>query len=289
MTKRAPLLMASTLGFALAGASGMSAARADELVVPKAAPAAEAEAAPPPPPANWMNYNARPLTLARGMLGIHGDIVTDVSSGRGGKPVWLTPNVYYGVTDQLTIGIAENVDAEFFPIGGGLCLGGKYCDKVLNNFSLDLLLSIARSPGSEIAIHAGGDVNEFSPFSVDVRGGAWVKFALTGPLALMADPSVSVWLLNPGPGKQEFVSVPLRLGYQVVEQVNVGLATGMNAYVNNFSKSVAVPVGLGALLTPNEKLDVGLNLTLSNVGGHHDPGFNALSNRTVALTVNYRI
>jgi hypothetical protein len=281
--------MASTLGFALAGVSGMSAARADELVVPKAAPAAEAEAAPPPPPANWMNYNARPLTLSKGMLGIHGDIVTDVSAGHGGKPVWLTPNVYYGVTDTFSIGIAENVDAEFFPIGGGLCLGGKYCAKVLNNTALDLLLSVARSTTSEIAIHAGADVNGFSPFSLDVRGGALMKFSLTGPLALMADPSVSVWLLNPGPGKQEFVSVPLRLGYQVVEQVNVGLATGMNAYVNNFSNSLAIPVGLGAFLTPNEKLDVGLNLTLSNVGGHHDPGFNALSNRTIAFTVNYRL
>jgi hypothetical protein len=282
--------MASTLAAALAGVSGAGAARADELVVPKAGPAAaEAEAKPPAPPADWMNYNARPLTLAAGMLGIHGDVVSDISSGRGGKPVWITPNIYYGVTDTFTIGVAENVDAEFFPIGGGLCLGGKYCDKVLNNVSVDLLLSVGRTPASEIALHAGADINAFSPLSLDVRGGAWLKFALAGPLALMGDPSVSVWVLNPGPGKQEFVNIPLRLGYQVADQVNVGLATGMNAYINNFSNSLAIPVGLGALLTPNPKLDVGLNFTLTNVGGHHDPGLTAFSNRTVALTVNYRL
>jgi hypothetical protein len=282
--------MASILGFALAGASGMNAARADELVVPKAAPAAEAEAAPPPAPANWMNYNARPLTLSSGMLGIHGDIISDLSTGKGGKPVWISPNFYYGVSDRFTIGIAENPDAEFLPVGGGICLAGSYCNnKILNNTSVDALLSLARAPTMEIALHFGADILPFSPFTLDVRGGALMKFAVTGPLALLADPSVSVWVVNRGGGNTEFLNVPVRLGFQVNEQMNAGLVTGVNGYLSGFADNFAIPVGLGLLLTPNEKLDFGASFTLSNAAGHHAAGFGAFTQRFLAITANYRI
>ena len=87
MTKRSPLLTASALAFALAGAAGAGAARADELVVPKATPAAaEPEAPAPQAPANWLVYNERPITLSKGMLLLHGDLVANLSSGHGGKP-----------------------------------------------------------------------------------------------------------------------------------------------------------------------------------------------------------
>jgi len=298
MTKRSPLLMASTLAVAywvvflavFLGVSGAGVARADELVVPKATPTAEGEPPPPRPAANWLVYNERPLTLSKGMLLLHGDLVDVLTSGQGGKPIWITPNIYYGVTDDFTIGIAGNVDAEFFPVGGGFCFGGTYCSNhILNKGSLDMLLSLLRAPGSAVALHAGADVSNFSPFVLDVRGGALMRFGLAGPLALLADPAVSVYVLNRGPGAEEWITVPLRLGFQINDQVNAGLATGLNAPVDGFAKNYAIPVGVMALLTPNERLDVGFNFTLGNVGGKHQSGQGAFTNKSIALTVNYRL
>jgi hypothetical protein len=291
MTKRSPLLTASALAFALAGAAGAGAARADELVVPKATPAAaEPEAPAPQAPANWLVYNERPITLSKGMLLLHGDLVANLSSGHGGKPIWLTPNVYFGATDDLTIGVAGNTDAEFFPIGGGFCFGGTYCSNhVLNKGSVDLLLSLLRASGSAMALHAGADITNFSPFQLAVRGGVLMRFTLAGPLALLADPWVSVYVLQREPGAQEFLNVPLRLGFQVNDQVNAGLATGLNAPLDTFSTAYAIPVGVMVLLTPNQKLDVGFDFTLANVGGKHAAGVGAFTNRSIALTVNYRL
>src|SRR5262245_13639161 len=86
-------------------------ARAEGLVVPKPT-SGEGESYSPPASTSWLDYNARPLTLAKGMVGIHGDLVVDISNNHWGKPLWITPNVYYGVSDSIMIGVAENPQAD---------------------------------------------------------------------------------------------------------------------------------------------------------------------------------
>jgi hypothetical protein len=268
----------------------MSAARAEGLVVPKNVPVADAP--PPPPPANWLDYNARPLTLSKGMLGIHADIVSNLSSGKGGKPVNIAPNLYYGVTDQLTIGVAENPEAEFLPVGYGLCLGGTYCNnKFFNNVSGDLLFSLARAPTMELVFHGGIDLAPLSPFTVSGRGGVLMKFIASGPIAIMADPSVSAGITGRGPptNNREYLNVPIRVGYQAAPQANVGLIADINGALDppmgTFFDGFSIPVGLNGWLTPNEKLDIGANFTFLNLAGRGG----GLAGRTLALSANYRL
>jgi len=292
--RSAPLSLASTLGIAIAAAISCP-AFAQELVVPNAGAASAAETAPgvtPSGPVNWLSYNARPLTPAAGMWALHGDFVANVSSGRGGKPFWITPNVFVGVTDKVAVGIAENPQAEFLPVGGGLCLGGSgYCNKVLNFLGPNLLISVSRSDAGEVVVHGGVDFY-FSPQELSARVGALMKFNLPSDLAIMADPTVVAGITDRSAGNKDYLYVPIRLGYQVSGQANLGLITGLNGSLDGnpgFSDNYSVPVGVAALVTPNDNLDVGLTFLFTSVGGPHQRGVGPFTDRSLSLTVNYRL
>jgi len=281
-------LTASALGLAIGlaiVAASPPASAAKGLVVPKAEPsAAPAASSSPSAQASWNDFNARPLTLPAGMLELHGDFVANISSGNGGKPIWLTPNVGYGLTDDLTLVLATNPQAEFLPIGGGLCLGTEqYCGHLFNSISPNAILSLVRTPGVGIAGHAGVDYN-FSPSLVGVRVGFLLKLVLPAALSIAADPTVVVFVTkrNTLPDDQ-ILLVPIRLGFQAAELVNVGVVSGVNGpLTGNFSQSYSVPVGVGAWIAATPSLDLGANLTFVNVRDGAD-------GRTVALSANYRL
>jgi hypothetical protein len=277
-------------GVSLVVASGS--ARAQGLVVPKKNKG-ESDAPAVPLENNWMDYNARPLTLNKGMVGIHADFVVDISANQWGKPIWLVPNVYYGVTDQLMVGIAESPKAEFFPSGGGFCLGNStYCKPrvfVPNNTSLDLVFSLNRAPTMELAFHGGVDIAPIDPFALSARGGVLLKVLISGPVAIMADPSISAGITKRAEGNKEYLSVPIRIGYQLHPQVNAGLVTGVNGALEGFADRFLVPVGLGAIAALTDKIDVAANLTFPAVVGTVQMGTSNVDYRSFAISVNYRM
>jgi hypothetical protein len=293
MKRAAAVVLPSMIGLLMLVASGS--VRAQGLVVPKTEKGAGEDAAAVPPPAtSWMSYHARPLTLTKGMVGIHGDLVADISADRWGKPLWVTPNLYYGVSDQLTVGIAMNPKAEFFPTGGGFCLSSdRYCSKffVPNNASLDLLFSFNRTSSLEVAFHGGVDLGSIDPFVASGRGGLLLKIALTSEVAIMADPSISAGITKRAApvNNKEFLSVPIRIGYQLHPQVNAGLITGVNGAISGFVDRFQVPLGLGALAALNEQIDVAVNFMFAAIAGNIAPMASHLDYRSVALTVNYRL
>jgi hypothetical protein len=294
MKRAAAVVLPSMIGFVISVTSGS--ARAEGLVVPKKVKASDEAAAAPPPPANWLDYNARPLTLGKGMVGISGALVADISANNWGKPLWLLPQFYYGVSDQLTVGITGNPRAEFFPNQGGFCLSSSaYCGGkaiIPNNASLDLLFSFNRAAMMEIAFHGGLDLRAFDPFVASGRAGLLIKVRINEQVAIMADPSVTAGITKRAApvNNKEYLSVPIRVGFQFHPQVNAGLITGVNGWLSGFADSYQVPVGLSLLAALSEKIDAAFNLTFPTVVGFV-PAANTsnFDYRSVALIVNYRM
>ncbi len=287
-----PLSTASALRLAIGLAVGLAilassppASAAKGLVVPKAEPAAApAAASSPSAPASWNDFNARPLTLPAGMLELHGDFVANISSSNGGKPIWLTPNIGYGATDDLTLVLATNPQAEFLPIGGGLCLGtAQYCGHLFNKISANAILSLVRTADVGIAGHGGVDYS-ISDSAVGVRVGALLKLVLPAAFAITADPTVVVAVTKRATlPEDQTLLVPVRLGFQAAELVNVGVVSGVNGpLTSHFKDSYTVPLGFGAWIAATPSLDLGANLTFVNVRDGAD-------GRTVALSANYRL
>jgi hypothetical protein len=260
-------------------------AQAQNAAPPAAPPAAEGAPATEPPPSGpdgappaavaavaavgGENYNTRPITLRTGGLKIEGDFVFNMSSDAVGKPIFITPNVYYGVNDQLTIGIAHNPLSEVFPFfGGGLCLTGDSgnCAKFYNNLSLDALYSFMRSAGLEVAGHGGLDFRSLTdPFLVALRLGAQIKFS-SGPLGIVADPAVIIGL-NDRDINNDLLFIPIRVGFQATNEFNVGLITGLWGAFDGFGDTYQIPLGAGAVFALNPMLDLRATFTFTNLAG----------------------
>src|SRR3954469_14156914 len=141
MTNRTFRLAVSTaLGLALAGLAGRAIAQDNAAPPAEGTPPAGGEAAAPaatapPAAATVASGSATDVTLRQGGIGIDGDVVIGLSKGNAGKPIQIVPNLYYGVSNELTVGFAHNPGAEVFQTqGSGLCLSGTPdCPKVYNN------------------------------------------------------------------------------------------------------------------------------------------------------------
>src|SRR5262249_28881865 len=153
--------------------------------------------------ADGTNYNTAPLTLKEGGIGVHADLVINLSKDLVGKPIEISPNLYYGVTPELTLGVATNPFANTLPLGGGLCLSGTSngCYKAFNNLSLDALYEVAPM----MAVHGGLDILAFSPdMLLSLRGGVKMKFG-SGPIGVLLDPALNIGLTKRDFGNKEFL------------------------------------------------------------------------------------
>ena len=279
------LFVASGAGVALADepaappADG-AAAPAGDAAAPAAAPAAPAAAA------GGTDFNSRALTPHAGGIAVYGALNINLSKSLVAKPVWITPNVYYGISDQLAVGVATNVFAETWDFApGGLCLGGQErgCFKTFNNLSFDALFSFMKQAGTEIAAHGGIDLLSIDPMFASLRLGVRGKVG-GGPIAVVFDPAINIGITKRDQGNKEAITVPVRVGFQASPELNLGLATGIQGPTSSFGDFYRVPVGVSGIFGLAPNIDVGAHFTFINLigKGHSADG------RILGLFLNFR-
>lgn len=269
-------------GSALAGgnaesAEGVPTAGGDAGTTPAPAegvPPGGKEAATRPPPAVasvTAPISATEATLHQGTINVDGDLVIGISKGNAWQPVQIIPNLYYGVSNELTAGFANNTNAEIFqavsaPGGRGLCLSGSSngCAHVYNSFSLDALLSFMRSSRLDLAAHGGVDF-VLDPFLLSLRLGVKAKAGI-GPLAIVFDPSLNIGLIKRDQNK-EVLQVPLRIGLMATQQLNVGVSVALSGQLDGFGDAYQIPLGAGATFALNGAVDLRAQFAFDNLAG----------------------
>lgn len=298
-------VVCSALGLALATlGSGSAFAQDNAAAAPEGAPPAApagGEAAPAvaatPAPAAAGPASPTNLTLHAGGVGVEADVVTSMSKSAVGKPFSIVPNVYYGVNDQLMVGIANNPGSEVFQTatGAGLCLAGTSngCPKVYNGVALDSIYSFSRSSTMDVGAHAGLDFLQFSPdLFLSVRLGVKGR-TMAGPLIITFDPSVNIGATKRDMGNKEVLQVPVRLGFLATPQLNLGLSVALlgilDPPVGGFGDYYQVPVGVGGTFAINQMLDVRAQFAFDNLLGKEFPGVGRADFRTLSIGVAYHM
>jgi len=293
MTNRtARFVVCSALGLALAMLAAPGRALAQDAPA-EGTPPAESTPAPPPAAAPASSsgggyLSPTDVTLRQGAISIDGDVVVNLSSGRVGKPVQIVPNLYYGVNDALTVGFAQNPLAEIFQTAGsGICFGGSSngCPGFYNNFSVDGLYSFLRSSTMDLAGHGGVDFGSLDPFRMSLRAGVKGKL-MAGPVMLVFDPFISFGLNDrSGPnGNKEVLALPLRAGFMVTPQLNVGASVGLIGPLDGFGDNVNIPLGAGATFAVSNMVDVRAQFTFTDLNGS-----GAADGRAMSVGAAYRM
>jgi len=231
-------------------------------------------------------------------VGAEADVAISLTKELAGKPFSIVPNVYYGVNDQLTVGLASNPGSEVFQstaAGNGLCLAGTSgnCPKIYSNISLDALFSFMRSSTMDLGAHAGLDTSFGDSTLLGVRVGVKSRM-LAGPAILTIDPALLIGVNHRSDfGNKEALIVPVRVGFMATPQLNVGLSVALigllDPPVGGFGDSYQVPVGIGGTFAINNNISARAQFTLDNLGGKVPDGAGRADARSLSFGAVYRM
>jgi hypothetical protein len=227
---------------------------------PSEAAAATVEGGPAPlTKANWpLALVDRPITLAKGLLEIRGNVQVNMSKSAVGKPFTIAPQIYYGVSDVLNVGLTHST---------GLCLSGKSngCAKVYNDVGVDVIYALTLKQ-FQAGAHVGVVLGSLDPGVAGINIGPLIQYTM-GKINFYFDPKVYIGLNKRDAGNKEKLDAPLEIDYQVTPKLAASLFTGIGGPFSHFGDFFTVPVGVGALFGMSTKLDIGGRFVFGNLAG----------------------
>lgn len=134
------------------------------------------------------------MPAKRGM--IHAQIGINLSTDNVGKPINLSPDIWYGVNDKLTVGLIHTSVGQTGIQGGvgtSLCLTGEDngCGKLYDNVGIDVRYSLKGDAKMQIALDGGLFVNSFDPFQLALKIGVAGRYRVSKQLALDFSPNIA--------------------------------------------------------------------------------------------------
>ncbi len=256
----------------------------------------------------------RPLTLAESMIEVTVPVGIGISKDRNGKPITLSPSIYYGVSDGLTVGIRHFA---------GLCFSGTPdCSRVYEDVSVDTLWRLWRGVSTDLALGVALNASPITdPLALSGEARLLGRFR-AGPAALMVAPTFEVGITNRDTiavrtaplafplatvpfgyfhgyvqeqrlGNRELIRVPVSLAVQATPALALALGASLDGPlsppVGSFSDLYTIPVGVVLVFSPSNMLDLGASLTFLNLLGNQRAGVDRTDLRAMQAFVSVRL
>ncbi|HEU5054865.1 MAG TPA: hypothetical protein VFU21_00010 [Kofleriaceae bacterium] len=252
--------------------------------------------------ASWpLEVVKRPLTLAAGMAEIGGDTLrVGVSGGEAfdaGEPILLAPELRYGLSGQLQVGITHT-NHSFFP-PAGICISGEEnkCPKLYNAIGAELEYAVSSGDSVDLSARAGATTGRFDPdFALGATAGVEIRFR-GGPIAFIVDPNVYIGIIErdtfpfgmADDTHPDYLFLPATLQYQLSTQMAVFLGSGLNTPFADMGDFYQIPAGVGGTYAINNRVDAGLELQFANILGKDSGTVEKFDERYIILRVAIRI
>lgn len=227
------------------------------------------------------------LTLPRSRLLLDAFVGINLSSGAAFKPLSLSPDIWYGATDDITVGLIHSgVGQTGFlgAVGTSLCLTGSSngCSDVYRGVGVDVRYKLKTGA---FAWAAGGGlyVRAFDPFQLAIKLGAIGRWT-SGKMAVELAPNLFFGLTNRAPdvmvvgatGNEETLNLPVTGLYALTPKASVAVQTGVQLPLQNTGDTYAIPLSIGGHFLATPDLSVNLAFSLPKlVGGGEGTGFDA--------------
>jgi hypothetical protein len=184
------------------------------------------------------------------MLGI------GVSDGDGFDPFHLPLHLYFGVSEDFTLGIVHDF---------GLCFN---CDRPYNDVGLGMLYRLTTSQNFELDLHAVAPlISNFDPFNMGGRIGVLGRVNIGSVVALVFDPSLYIGLTNRDEGNREGIGLPVWVYFQVTPSIAPFVGTGLHGPLDDFGDHYSGPLEAGSIFSVNADIDLGFVVQFWNALG----------------------
>ena len=279
-------------------------------LLPAAASAQESVLDRPVEKEGWPSeVTRRPLTLAQGMLEVTVPLGIGLDKDVAGKPIFLSPTIYYGVSDAFTVGIRHFQ---------GLCVsGGPECPKVYADVSVDTIWRLWSGASTDLAVGVAVNASPVTDPPALSLEGRLVARVRAGPASLTIAPAFEVGFTNrdaavvrteplafplattsfgfyqTAPGNKEMLRIPGTLAVQATPGLALALAASLDGPleppVGGFSDYYSVPVGAAIVLSPTNMVDIGASFTFLNLLGTQTGLLDRTDRRGMQVFVSCRL
>jgi hypothetical protein len=200
---------------------------------------------------------SRPLVLDRGQLEAALTAEANLSVDQHWNPSALAPDVWYGLTDRLTIGVVHSGNAlSQLDITDGWCFRGAEhgCGEAYTNLGVDARWSLAHGDVSAAA-RVRLVTRRWDPWLPSARVGALVRWQ-RGRFAITSDPQLQIGLLHTDQGNRLAFNVPVWLAVQPTCRWMLYLHTGPHGDLAVLRDGWGAPVAAGVRVAITPHIDV---------------------------------
>lgn len=229
---------------------------------------------------------ARPIVLADQQVEAQLVIEANLATKDLARPLSFAPDVWFGVTSHLTIGLVHSDPSlDRIQPGASLCVrtDGFLCSSFYRGSALDARYEVFSHDAWAIAPRARFLVRDVDPFLPALALGATVGWH-HGRYAVTADPYLQLGLANTNRGNRAQLWIPIVLGIQPTCRWVVELHTGWNSDLAVANDGWHIPIGFAVRAAATPHLDLGAELGFTTLlGPQNNP-----KQRVAFLTIGWR-
>ncbi len=230
-------------------------------------------------------------SLRAGGISVHVALQVGLLESNVGDPLSLSPDVWYGVSDKLAVGLTHSIyGLTGFWSGltpSSLCIAGDACGDVYSNGGLQAKFGLSQSGGMSLSAIGGVIYNVADPFRLGLRAGVDGMWS-SGQISVAFTPSLYIGLNERDTaGNKEALMLPVAFMFGLSEQLHLGAQTGLIGPLDGLGDSFRIPLAFGATFKLNHTMMVGGAFSLDRVAGGDDV-FGATDLRSLALFFSWR-
>ena len=228
---------------------------------------------------------------------VHVLVEMNLSADAAFKPFSIAPDLWYGVSDKLTVGLVHSFLAQTGIMGGfgsSLCLAGAAngCDGVYGNVGVDARYQI-KDGGFSVAVDTGLFVQDFDPFQLAGKLGIIGRWrpSPTSKLAVDIAPNLFFGLTERegAQANKEVLTMPATLMYGVTPKVAAAFQVGLVLPFEQAGDNYFVPVSVGGNYMLNKRASVDAAFTFLHLAGGGNVGATGADSRTFTIGGGYAL
>lgn len=233
------------------------------------------------------------FTLPKGKLQLNAMIEMNLSKDAAFKPVSIAPDLWYGVNDDVTIGLVHSgLGATGFigNVGDSLCVtgSGNNCAHLYNNVGLDGRIRLKKPLALDVGLYITSIADPFQLAGKLGLDGRW-NF---GSISLEIQPSLFIGFTNRDPmttgtaviaRNTETLYVPATVAYAISPKFDLALQAGVVLPFDNTSDAWRIPLSVAARVAATPRFGIGLAFTFPDLIG----GTSTAESRSLTLGGTY--
>lgn len=203
---------------------------------------------------------------------IYARIVTEADLGprRRARPLSLAPDVWFGVTDALTVGVIHSeASVDRIDAGSSFCVRelATQCSGLYRGSGVDLRWRWT----PHVAWRVRGLLRDIDPVKPAITAGALLRWD-RGRSFVASDPYLRVGLANREAGNRDALVVPIWLGRRLGDRAELAIHTGIDGDLAVWRDGWHIPLGLRLEVAPARAIGLGVEAGFSSLLGPQNTG-----------------